>query len=55
MEKEVIKVAQTNESLIRDAVKKKRVQIYGLKEERIPLKIKRDKEEVRKVKELLIS
>ena len=53
MENKVIKVIRTEENMIRDAAEKKNVIIYRLKDEIIRLKIKRDKEEIKNIKDIL--
>ena len=53
MEKEEIKVFKTIENIVRDAAeKKKNVMMYGLKEKVIPMRIKREKEETKCIKEI---
>lgn len=54
VEKEVVKVIKKNEELVREvADKKKSVIVFGLKEKTITYKPKRDKEELKSIKDLL--
>ncbi|XP_050703013.1 trichohyalin-like [Eriocheir sinensis] len=54
VEKEVVKALKKNEELVREVADKKRsVIIFGMKEKNITYKPKRDKEELKSVKDLL--